>query len=178
MNSMQDKKNELKQFGFPQQILSRLYRLIDKNNYKHHVVARENFVKENKKILPVMHKLIKSDYKIIRKEAIKIIELIAHKSSIPEAINMLEDMESEIRWIAAETLIRIGRDSIKPLLDALVANGVSYYLRQGAHHVLSELVNEDDPDELKQLVHDIKYSIKNSEVIPNKAAHVLDKNTF
>ena len=175
MKAMTEEKKELKYFGFPLKILKRLYSLIELDNYKEHIKAKQYFVKEGENILPVMHKLLKSHSRIIRKESIKVVELIAHKSSIPIAIDMLRDRETDIRWIAAETLIRIGRDSINPLLEALVANGTSYYLRQGAHHVLAELVNEKDPKELKQLVHVLRHGNEVPERIPVKAAHVLDK---
>jgi HEAT repeat protein len=175
MSLIENRKNELRKFEFPQRILTLLFRLIDVRNYKVHIKAKENFIREGEKILPVMHKLLKSNYKITRKEAMKIVELIAHKSSVPVAIDMLEDRESEIRWIAAETLIRIGRYSIKPLLEALVAHGMSYYVRKGAHHVLSELVNEKDPKGLKQLVHIIGLESEAPEIIPLKAAKILDR---
>jgi len=178
MSLMLNKRNELRKFGFPHRILTRLFSLIDVNNYKKHIEVKENFVKEGEKILPVMHKLMKSNYKTTRKEAIKVVEMIAHKSSIQGAIDMLEDRESEIRWIAAEALIRIGRYSIKPLLEALVANGMSYYLRKGAHHVLSELVNKKDSRELKQFIHIIGLGSEAPEIIPLKAAKILEKGSL
>jgi hypothetical protein len=175
MSLIENKRNELRNFGFPQRILTRLFRFINVRNYKVHIKVKEDFVKQGEKILPVMYKLLKSDYKTTRREAMKVVELIAHKSSVPVAIDMLEDRESEIRWIAAETLIRIGRYSIKPILEALVANGMSYYVRKGAHHVLSELVNQKDPKELKQLVHIIGLGSEAPEIIPMKAVKILDK---
>jgi len=60
-------------------------------------------------VLPVMHQLLHSRQKVIRKQALKVVELIAHHSSIGELLNMLEDNASGIRWIAVETLIKIGR---------------------------------------------------------------------
>ena len=122
-----------------------------------------------------MHKLVKSDYKRTRKQAIKIIERIAHKSSIPVAIRVLDDEESDIRWIAAKALIRIGRNSVKPLLEALVKNGSeSYYLRLGAHHVLSELVNEKDSKELKEFVNILSHRGEIPEIIPARALKIIN----
>jgi HEAT repeat protein len=175
MRSIVNEKKELRKFGFSRGILSRLYTLIDLKKYNEHIKTRKDFIKEGDKILPVMHKLMKSDYKRIRKQAIKIVESIAHKSSIPVAINMLEDEESEIRWIAAEALIRIGRDSVKPLLEALVKNGSeSYYLRLGAHHVLSELVNDKDSKELKEFVNILSHRGEIPEIIPARALKIVN----
>jgi HEAT repeat protein len=174
--SIADEKKELRKYGFSRSILSRLYRLIDLKKYSAHVEARNYFIKEGSKILPVLHKLMNSDYKRIRKQAIKIIGRIAHKSSIPVVIGTLEDEESEIRWIAAETLIRIGRDSVKPLLEALVKNGSeSYYLRLGAHHVLSELVNDNDPKELKEFVNILSHRSEIPEIVPARALKIISR---
>ncbi len=179
MRSIVNEKEELKKFGFSSGILACLYSLIDLKDYKQHIKARKDFIKEGYKILPVMHKLMKSEHKKTRKQAIKIMERIAHRSSIPVAIGMLEDSESEIRWIAAKALIRIGRDTIKPLLEALVANGSeSYYLRLGAHHILSELVNDEDSKELKELVHILSHRIEIHEIIPAKALNILEKDSL
>ena len=175
MNLLTEEKKELKEMRFPQKTLSQLYNLIDVNDYHKHLKAKQNFIKQGKEILPVMHKLMTSKYKVIRKEAIKIVRKIAHKSSIPAAIRMLKDPESEIRWIAAEALIKIGRISIKPVLEALLISGESYFMRQGAHHVLRALIEEEDPKELRQLIKVIRHGSETPEKIPVKAAMVLEK---
>jgi HEAT repeat protein len=175
MNSLTDEKYELQEQGFPRKTLLQLIRLIDVRDYHKHIKAKENFIEQGDTILPVMHKLINSEYRVIRKEAIKIVRGIAHKSSIPAAIRLLEDPESDIRWIAAEALIKIGRISIKPVLKALVLNGESYYLRQGAHHVLRALINKQDAKELKQLVKVIRHGSEIPETIPVKAVLALEK---
>lgn len=100
---------------------------------------------------------------------------IAHRSSIQPAIRMLEDPESDIRWIASETLIRIGRKSMEPILRSLVSGGESRNLQQGAHHVLNALIRKDDAVELKQLIRLIRHSGEIPESIPVKAALVLEK---
>ena len=174
-SSIADEKNELRQFGFPERILSILYDLIDVSNYNEHHKARKSLVKESENILPVMHKLANSNYKTTRKEAIKIVQIIGHKSSIPVLINMLEDDETEIRWIAAEGLIKIGRDSIEPLLKQLIANSKSYYLRRSAHHVLMKLINKKDSEDLKQLLHNLRSGNEILEKIPIDAEHIINK---
>ena len=177
MNIIENEKEELSHYRFPKNITSSLYGLIDVNNYEKHLKARKSLVEKGEKILPVMYKLMNSDHKTIRKEAVKVVELIADKSSIPEIINALKDRESDIRWIAAEALIRIGRSSINPLLEALVADGKSSYLRQGAHHVLSRLTNEKDSDRMKQLIRILRNSqMEGPESIPVYAAIVLNRN--
>jgi HEAT repeat protein len=169
-------ENEFKHLGVPARILSSLSGLIAVNDRERHLKARRDLVRKGEAILPVMNRLMKSDHKIIRKEAVKVAELIGHKSSVPVMIDMLEDSENEIRWIAAEALIRIGRDSIRPLLEAMIARSNFFYLSQGAHHVLSELITEDDPEELKHLVRVIKSKMEIPANIIVYASKALNKS--
>ena len=173
MKELEKERIVLEHLGIPKRLLPKVYGLIDVNDYKNHMKSRKELVKAGKKILPVMYKMLKSDEKVIRKEAMKVVERIADPTSIPVAINMLEDRESEVRWIAAEALIRIGRESITPLLKALISNGISFYLRQGAHHVLSTLIRDKDSKELKQLVHLLKPGLEIPDIIPVYAKSAL-----
>ena len=91
-----------------------------------------------------MHKLANSGDVLDRMEAVKIIELIANRMSIPVLIDLLDDNEFDIRWIAAEGLIKIGRRSIRPLLKSVRDRKNSIFLNEGAHHVLVNLLNEDE----------------------------------
>ena len=86
------------------------------------------------------YKLSVSENVLIRMEAVKIIELIADRRSIPEFIRLLDDPEFDIRWIAAEGLIKIGRRSIRPLVKAVRDNENSIILNEGAHHVLDYFI--------------------------------------
>lgn len=175
MSTIENELKELNQFGFAPELVSQLRDLIDTSNYIHHIQALKELSEKGKSILPVMHKLLKSKFTATRKEAIKVVEIIAHINSIPHAINVLRDRESDIRWMGAETLIRIGRASIKPLLKTMVSKGTSYNIRHGAHHVLSELLEEDDPEALKNLVQDLKAGTIDPERIPVEASRIIDQ---
>jgi len=158
---------------FPDTQTALLSDLVDDPDFETHHWAREVLVKMGPKVLPMLNKVLGSNNKILRREAIKVIELIGHRSSIPILIASLEDPESDVRWIAAEGLIHIGRKSIRPLLNALVGPDTSYFLRLGAHHVLSELVTSEDQKELQQLVHHLKQGFRPSESIPLEADEIL-----
>ena len=47
-----------------------------------------------------------------------------------------------MRWEAAEALIKIGLDAVKPLLRTLIQKSDSTWMREGAHHVFSDM---EDP---------------------------------
>lgn len=117
---------------------------LDDQNVNQKLSARQTLVKMGKKILPQINKLLKSGDLALRLEAAKIIELIGNRMSINVLIDLLEDTEFDIRWIASEGLIKIGRRSVRPLLKA-VRDGInSIFLNEGAHHVLIYLLNESE----------------------------------
>ena len=76
----------------------------------------------------------------VRWEAAKALSDIADPAAAPALVVALEDRVFDIRWLAAKGLIAIGYKSIVPLLKALIGRPDSVWLRQGAHHVLKELV--------------------------------------
>jgi HEAT repeat protein len=178
MNAREEEKNELRQYGFPEDVLQQLYELTDVNDYDRHLDARHRFVDSGEAALPVMHKLLHSNQKVIRKQAVKVVELIAHHSSIGELLAMLEDDASGIRWIAGETLIKIGRPSLRPLLETLIKRADSYNFRLGAHHVLAKLVKDNDPEELQNIEEMTRSGGDTPETLPVHAARALQQMRF
>lgn len=75
----------------------------------------------------------------VRWEAIKTLSQICTPESIPVLIKALEHEDFDVRWMAAEGLINIGKESIEPLLKSLIKNGDSIFLLEGVHHVLKDL---------------------------------------
>lgn len=129
---------------FTESIASVIPDLSEMNNYQKKVNARRYLVEMGKAILPQLNKLLLSKNIRLRREASKIIEIIGDKESIPVLINLLDDDEGSIRWIAAEGLIHIGRDSIVPLLSRIIENGDDTYLKIAARHTFLNLFNEDE----------------------------------
>jgi len=101
--------------------------------------ARESLAAKGKSIIYYLKDMLNHPKYIYRWEAIKTIEEIAEPSAIPLLINALEDEKNDVRWIAAEGLIKLGQLSIKPLLKALIEKSDSVFLLAGAHHVFYEL---------------------------------------
>jgi hypothetical protein len=64
---------------------------------------------------------------------------IGNNKAIKALLEALSDEKFEVRWLAAEGLIRIGRKAIVPLLETLVNHSDSYWLREGIHHVLHDM---------------------------------------
>jgi hypothetical protein len=125
---------------------------VDSENVSKKLSSRKTLVKMGRKILPLMNKLLKSGDVLIRMEAAKIIELIGDRTSITVLISLLDDKEFDIRWIAAEALIKIGRRSIRPVLKSVRDGENSILLNEGAHHVLMSLLSESEKKNEMQLL--------------------------
>jgi HEAT repeat protein len=100
--------------------------------------ARHQLVKIGKPVLNYLSDLNSSPKEYIRWEALKILSQIPDPDSIPILVNALDDENFDVRWLAAEGLIHIGSESIIPLLEFLVINSDSVFVKEGVHHVLKE----------------------------------------
>jgi hypothetical protein len=88
----------------------------------------------------------------LKSEIAGIINVIADKRSIPALINLLDDSEYDIRWIAAEGLIKIGRKSIIPLIRSIKDGRNPCFPGKGAYHVLQNLLTNSEKKALKHLM--------------------------
>jgi len=177
MNRYKEELAELKSYGFDRHTTIQLEKLVQLDNYHEHITAKHILEKKGDAILPVLHTLTESKSAVIRKEAAKIIKYLGDLTSIPVAIKLLDDTDGDIRWIAAEALIYIGRACIRPILKALLENQHAYFLRVGAHHVFSELIRVRDPKELLEL-QEILLNGELQELIPVKIQKILKQDYF
>jgi HEAT repeat protein len=121
----------------------------------------------------VQHIETKEHY--FRWEILKTLEQIADPQSAPHLIKVMEDDEFDIRWLAAEGLIRMGSDAIRPLLQALVDKSDSVFMREGAHHVLYAMGDDqlgDARDQIRDLMHHLK-RVSSDEDVPVLASRIL-----
>jgi HEAT repeat protein len=75
-------------------------------------------------------------------EVAKALSQIGTAKAAQTLVDALEDQEFSVRWMAAEGLINIGEDGLIPLLKALRKRTDSIWLREGAHHVIHDLVTQ------------------------------------
>jgi hypothetical protein len=98
--------------------------------------ARLNLVHIGKAGIPALIEALKSQNVHTRWEAVKILgELRATETAAPLA-NLLLDYDTGIRWSAMESLIYLGRVSLRPLLELFTKNFDSPLMREGLHHIL------------------------------------------
>jgi hypothetical protein len=57
------------------------------------------------------------------------------------------DEETSVRWAAMESLIHMGRDSLRPILEKFIKNFDSLWLREGVHHILHVLKDRHELNE-------------------------------
>jgi hypothetical protein len=63
--------------------------------------------------------------------------------AVQALVKALEDKMFDVRWLAAEGLISIGREALVPLLRELIEHPDSFWLREGVHHVLHDIYQGD-----------------------------------
>jgi HEAT repeat protein len=148
--------------------------LIDDSDYKKKHEARKSLVRLGKTIIPDIHKLLKSERVLVRKEAAKVVQLIADLRSIPKLITLLEDTDFDIRWIASEGLIRIGRKSLIPLLKAICVAKSSLFIDRRAHQILSKLLYENEKEQLMTLMLSLDNYHELGETASSEAYKVLN----
>lgn len=135
--------------------------------------SRRKIEKMGVAILPEIHKMIWAKNKQLQWEAAKIVQNIASPQSLDALISLLEDPESDIRWIAAEGLINIGRKSIVPLLKAVIEKGESLDLQHSARSVFKRLFTKEEKIRFSDLLRALKNKHKTAIIAPAKASEVM-----
>ena len=68
---------------------------------------------------------------------------IGDRRAIRGLVEALGDSSFEVRWVAAEALIDLGRAAVPAVLHALLHHADSTWFRNGSHHVLSHFAGLD-----------------------------------
>jgi len=112
--------------------------------------ARISLVRIGEPAVDALIETLNSRDGLTRWEAAKALSQIGSPKAAQALVKALEDDQFSIRWLAAEGLKKIGRDGLKPLLKALWQAPNSIRLREGAHHILHDLLSQEALD--KQLL--------------------------
>ncbi len=163
---------------YPDNLSHLISELLDIKNFRLKIDARNKLISMGKEILPYLHKLLQTNNNDLRKEVAKVVGLISDHESIPSLILLLDDTEFEIRWIAAEALVGLGRKSIRPLLKSIREGKSSLFLNRGAHHVLRDLLIANEKRNLRTLLRSLGNYLLSSEIAPAEAAKALEKYQF
>ena len=101
--------------------------------------AREKLVGIGKPAVPALTERLWATGSQLRWEAGKALIEIADGRAARALVACLEDKDAGTRWVAAEALIALKHDALVPLLEALIDQSDSVWVREGAHHVLHDL---------------------------------------
>ncbi len=115
---------------------------------------------------------------LLRWEAAKALSGIGDPRTAADLVRVLEEDEDEdVRWLAAEGLIALGWDGVRPLLAALADRPGSLTLRDGAHHVCHNLSRRRVYAALKPVVAALDEPVPEL-AVPSVARAALDKLTL
>jgi HEAT repeat protein len=101
--------------------------------------ARSSLIREGANaVSPLIHELSNSNSRA-RWESAKALAAIKDPSAAPALVHTLTDEDHDVRWAAMQALIVFDRAGLEPLLQALMRDFDSVWLREGAHHILNVL---------------------------------------
>jgi HEAT repeat protein len=89
--------------------------------------------------IPALLEALKSPNVHVRWEAVQALGEIRDPKTAIALVNMLMDEDTGVRWGAMESLSRMGRACLHPLLESFIKNFDSLWLREGVHHILHVL---------------------------------------
>jgi uncharacterized protein (DUF302 family) len=102
--------------------------------------SRESLVKIGKPAVPQLVEALMRGNHWLRWEAAKALGEIGDPTAAPALVEALKDGEFDVQWLAAEGLIKMKAGGIESLLHALMAEADLPLVREGAHHVIRELI--------------------------------------
>jgi HEAT repeat protein len=80
----------------------------------------------------------------VRWEAAKALCAVRDPISAPALLEALDDNDPDVRWVAGEGLIALGRTGLLAALHGLTKHARSPAFRKGAHHVLRDLYHQGE----------------------------------
>jgi len=101
--------------------------------------ARQRLVEIGEAAVPGLDLVLASGSHHARWEAAKALAEIRSPSSAPALVRALQDEDIGVRWVAMDALIALDQAGLKPLLEALIRDFQSVWLREGAHHIFHTL---------------------------------------
>ena len=96
--------------------------------------------------IPALLDALQSPSAQVRREAVRVLGELRTSEASPTLAEMLMDEDIGVRWAVMESLIRLGRDTLRPLLDTFIQNFDSIWMREGVRHILRVL---NDRNQLK-----------------------------
>jgi len=116
------------------------------------VRARKNLVGIGNQAVAPLVKALSSKKQWVRWEAAKTLGQIGDSSAAQALAEALSDVMFDVRWLAAQGLIAIGREALGPMFHKFLENPESVWLQEGVHHVLHDINREDLQDIVRPVI--------------------------
>ncbi|MFB3885687.1 MAG: DUF302 domain-containing protein [Thermodesulfobacteriota bacterium] len=104
--------------------------------------SRESLVKIGRPAVVTLIQALRHGTRWVRWEAAKILGEIGDPMVAPALVAALKDEEFDVRWLASEGLTKMKAAGLEPLLHALMIEADSPRIREGAHYVVRNLMDE------------------------------------
>ncbi|MCX5998938.1 MAG: HEAT repeat domain-containing protein [Chloroflexi bacterium] len=135
--------------------------------------ARWALVEMGERAVPYLVDVLNKQKGWVRWEAAKALGQIRGTAATAALVSALGDKNFDVRWLAAEGLIIRRRAALVPLMQALIEKSDSAWFREGAHHVLFDL-SQQNLGELVKPVLDALEDVDSAVEVPFKAKALLD----
>ncbi len=136
--------------------------------------AREILICIGEQVVPELIDRLSDDNSQLRWQAIKVLESIQDANAAPALVERLKDENAGVRWAASDALIALRRKSIQALLEALMCDFDSLWLRQGAHHILHVLKDAGKLNQAEEKVFEALEDVAPTSVVPWAAEKALE----
>ncbi len=110
----------------------------------------------------------------LRWQVIKVLDSIQDPAAVHVLVEQLKDENAGIRWVASDALIALRRDAIPPLLEALMRDFDSLWLRQSAHHILHVTRDAGKLNEAEEKVFEALEDVEPAVAVPWAAEKALE----
>jgi HEAT repeat protein len=136
--------------------------------------AREILICLGEPTVPALMDTLEDDNPQLRWQAIKVLESIQDVQAAPALVERLKDENAGVRWAASDALVRLRRAAIPALLEALMRDSDSLWLRQGAHHILHVLKDAGRLNQAEEKVFKALEEIEPAIAVPWAASKALE----
>jgi HEAT repeat protein len=154
-----------------------LIRDLESSDYQVREAARIALVSAGMDAIPALEEAISNDNPSLRWQAAKVLSQFQDPQIIPILLKtVMENPYTGVRWAASEGVIKIGSPALVPLLRKLIEHSDSAWLREGAHHILHSLRDQNiESDAIEIAIHALE-SVEATVEVPiaaNKALQTI-----
>jgi HEAT repeat protein len=102
--------------------------------------------------VPALLEALHSPNAFTRGEAVRVLGDIRVPGTVSALIDMLMDENTGVRWAAMESVIRMGHEALRPLLERFIKDFDSLWLREGVHHILRVFKDQHGLNERERIL--------------------------